>query len=181
MRQLLDSFMPVADQFTSALKVARSAEAAQLEALLSLQDARALRLENLRAAVQFKLPDKPEVRDLLELSTEPGAKPKLWVDLVSSVVMEPDPRTYRLVQHREGHIETLFQSTDMEEMAAYLVRYVAQRVVLRDKVAASQPASQSAGTKTYSVIDMIYVWLTGCVFGVMALLTVAMYMGMLHF
>jgi hypothetical protein len=173
--------MAQADQFMGALKTARLAEAAQLEALLSLQDARALRLENLCAAVKVKLADNSLARDMIELSAQAGAKPQLWVDLVSSVVMEPDPRTYRLVQHREGHIETLFETTNIEEMTNYLVRYIAHRVVVRDRIAASLPDAPKMGPKTYSMVDMIYVWITGCVFGVMALLTIAIYLGKLQF
>jgi hypothetical protein len=173
--------MVQSDQFGLALRSARLAESAQLEAMLNIQDARVLRLENLREAVLAKLVGNAQAQSLFELVVRPGTVPKLWVDLISSVVMEPDPRTYRLVQDNQRTYETIFETTQMTEMVDYVVRFMAHRVIAQQKAEIATSKATSATQKTYSLIDMIYVWATGCVFGIMILLTLAMYLGKLQF
>ncbi len=173
----------MADQndFGIALRQARVAEAAQLEAVMNIRDARALRLESLRDAVKAKLGSNEQALAMFDLVVQPGAKPKLWVDLISSVVMEPDPRSFRLIQDREKNTETVFETTVEAEMVDFLTRYLAHRLVLHDKLVASVPTAEVKPNSVYSLADMIYVWATGCLFGVMTLLTLAMYLGKLHF
>ena len=169
------------NSFELALREARVAEAAVLEASLNIRDARALRLESLRDAVKVKLSGHVQAQALFDLTVQPGAKPKLWIDLVSAVVMEPDPRSYRLVQDRENSRETVFETTQEAEMVSYLTRYLAHRVVVHDKAVTATSASFEKSKAGYSLLDMIYVWATGCLFGVLALITLAMYLGRLHF
>ncbi len=173
----------MADQndFGFALRQARVAEAAQLEAVMNIRDARALRLESLRDAVKARLSGNEKAQALFDLTVLPGVKPKLWVDLISSVVMEPDPRSFRLIQDREKNSETVFETPSEAEMVNYLTRYLAHRLVSHDKLVASVPPAETMPNSGYSLADMIYVWVTGCLFGVMTLLTLAMYLGKLHF
>jgi hypothetical protein len=102
---MVDALMTERDYFGVALKKARVAEAAQLEAALNIRDARALRLESLRDAVQERLGANVQARAFFDLTVQPGVRPKLWIDLISSVVMEPDPRSYRLVQDRFRNLQ----------------------------------------------------------------------------
>lgn len=169
------------DSFGLALRKARVAEAAQLEAALNIRDARALRLESLRDAVLAKLSGNAQAQVLFDLNVQPGARPKLWIDLISSVVMEPDPRHFRLLQDREKSSETVFETAIESEMVDYLTRYLAHRMIAHDKVLASAPGPDLRARSRYSFLDMIYVWATGCLFGVMSLLTLAMYLGKLRF
>ena len=169
------------DSFGVALRHARVAEAAQLEAVMNIRDARTLRLESLRDAMQTRLSDNAQAQVLFDLTVQPGAKPKLWIDLISSVVMEPDPRTYRLVQDREKYSETVFETARETEMVEYLTRYLAHRLVIHDKFSAGVPVVESSSKSNYSLFDMIYVWFTGCLFGVMTLISIAIYLKKLHF
>ena len=178
---MVDALMTERDYFGVALKKARVAEAAQLEAVLNIRDARALRLESLRDAVQLRLGANAQAHAFFDLIVQPGVKPKLWIDLISSVVMEPDPRSYRLVQDRENTIEKVFETSAEKEMIDFLTQYLAHRVVAHDKLLAGAPAATFKSDLGYSLFNMIYVWLTGCLFGVMTLLTIAMYLGILHF
>ena len=178
---MVDALMAERDYFGVALQKARVAEAAQLEAAMNIRDARTLRLESLRDAVQARLGANTHARAFFELTVQPGVKPKLWIDLISSVVMEPDPRSYRLVQDRENSIENVFETSVELEMVNFLTQYLAHRVVAHDKLLAGVSAKPVVTESGYSLFNMIYVWLTGCLFGVMTLLTIAMYMGKLHF
>lgn len=178
--QVLGCFADMADidHMNVAIKQARAAESAQFEAMLSLSDARILRLENLLEIMTQRLSRNSKLGELFELNVQQGIKPKLWIDLVSAVVMEPDPSTFRLTQDSELGRETLFETADTGQMADYVVRYLAQRVVLREKALATKAVAAPA---PYTSRDMIYVWLTGCVFGAMVLLTLAMYLKKLTF
>lgn len=173
--------MVASDQFTVDLKEARLAEAAQLEAMLNFSDARALRLENLQLALQDKWAGSSYARSLFQLTIQPGVKPRLWIDLVSSVVMEPDPRCYRLVKDEQAGTTTVFETTNMPEMATYLSRYLAHRLVEREKAGTVLSSPAPIIAQPYNIRDMFYVWIAGCVFGAMALFSIAMYLGKLQF
>lgn len=169
------------DRLTGALRDARLAESAQLESVLNLRDAKSLRLETLRTSLLPLLSGHSDALKLFDLNVQPGANPRLWVDLVSSVVMEPDPRTYRLVQDHDGQRETLFESGDLDETVDFMTRYLAHRLVVHDRSVAgiSNPYKDSRGG--YSLASLVYVWITGCAFGVLGLLVAAILLGKLHF
>lgn len=169
------------DRLTVALREARLAEAAQLESVLGLRDAKSLRLETLRSSLLPKLAGHPEAIKLFDLNVQPGANPRLWIDLVSSVVMEPDPRTFRLVQDHDGQRETLFESMDLSETVGFVTRYLAHRIVIHDRVVAGISSSYKDSRGGYSLASLIYVWITGCAFGVLGLLAIAILLGKLHF
>ena len=169
------------DRLTAALREARLAEAAQLESVLNLRDAKSLRLAALREALVPHLKNHPEALQLFDLNVQPGANPRLWIDLVSSVVMDPDPRTYRLMQDSDGRRESLFESANLSETVNYVTRYLAHRIVIHDKAAAGLTRSPLDQRSGYSLAEMIYVWSTGCAFGILALLIGAILLGKLHF
>lgn len=169
------------NQLTQALKDARLTEAAQLDAVLNLRDAKALRLEVLRTTVLPTLADHPEARRLFDLNVQPGAQPRLWLDLISSVVMEPDPRTYRLVQDHDGARDTVFETSKLEQMAEFTTRYLAHRMVAHDRTATRNAGAVGGKADGYSLAALVYVWVTGCAFGVLGLLAIAISLGKLHF
>jgi hypothetical protein len=169
------------DKLTTALREARLAESAQLESILNLRDAKSLRLETLRTALVPLVSGHAAAMKLFELNVQSGANPRLWIDLISSVVMEPDPRTYRLVQDHDGQRETLFESGELQETVDFLTRYLAHRIVLHDRAAAGLSNPYKDLRSGYSLASLIYVWITGCTFGVLGLLVAAILLGKLHF
>ncbi len=169
------------DKLTAALREARLAESAQLESALNLRDAKSLRLETLRTSLVPLLSGHSEALKLFELNVQSGANPRLWIDLVSSVVMEPDPRTYRLVQDHDGQRETLFESGELRATVDFLTRYLAHRIVIHDRAVAGISNPFKDSRLGYSLGSLIYVWITGCAFGVLGLLVAAILLGKLHF
>jgi hypothetical protein len=177
----LSVFMAVQQELTKALREARLASAAKLYATLDLSDARALRLDALRAELLPIIVANSDAAALFNLNVQAGETPKLWLDLVSSVVMEPDPRTYRLMQDHANRRETLFESTNINEMAAHIVKYLAHRIVAHEKMARGLSPMSEQFQKAYSVVDLVYVWLTGAAVGVLGLMIAAMLLGKLSF
>jgi hypothetical protein len=169
------------DQFTQALRKARLAEAAQLDALENVRDARGLRLAALRENLLPHLKGHPFAEGFAELAILPGETPRLWIDLISSVVVEPDTRNYRLEQNRDGRREILAESDNLQEISGAVLRYIAHRVIAREKAAAGQGKPVTDSPKGYNLGELVYVWFTGAALGVLAMLVLAILLGFLHF
>jgi hypothetical protein len=168
-------------EFSKALREARLASAARLDAVLNVADARALRLDALRDELEPIFAANADAKALFALNVQAGETPKLWLDLISSVVMDPDPRTYRLVQDQDNRRETLFETENLKAMSGYIVKYLAHRLVAHEKLARSVSPLPGKFQKSYSAIDLIYVWFTGAAVGGLGLMIVAMLLGKLSF
>jgi hypothetical protein len=169
------------DPFTEALKSARLAEAAQLDALLNVREARSLRLSALRESLLPYLVDHPMAQGFTELALQPGETPRLWIDLISCVVVEPDTRIMRLQQERDGHRDVLHETVDIDEMSRVVLKYIAHRVIARERVAATGQLPSDESPAGYSLGEITYVWLTGAALGILALLVVAILLGILKY
>ena len=168
------------DDLSSALRKARLTEAAHFEAVLGIRDSKSLRLQVLKDELSPLVEATPEAPKVFDLALVPGEPPRLWIDLISSVVMEPDYRTYRLVQDNQSGREVLFETTDRPEMLEYLKSYLAHRMITRERMVASAPprVARDAG---YSTGAIIYAWLSGFMLGLLALLVAAILLGKLRF
>ncbi|MFN4142630.1 hypothetical protein [Aestuariivirga sp.] len=161
----------------SALKQAREAEAAHFDAALELRDSKSLRLQLLKDELAPVIQASPEARELFDLTLVPGEPPKLWVDLISSVVMEPDHRTYRFIEDRQDRRHIVFETSDREEMAAAIRRHMAHRLVARERLAAGLPRPPTANG--YTAASLILAWTSGFAFGALLLLAAALSAGYL--
>ncbi len=160
-----------ANIFGHALRQARAADAAHREALYALSDAKSLRLRILKDELA------PEV---LELTLVPGDVPRLWVDLITFVVMEPDPKTYRLVQHGEGSREVLLETADRAEMVRQVKLVLAHGAISRKRREGQLRLTPERG-RGYPAAALIFAGLGGLVLGVLASIGGAICLRMLPF
>ena len=168
------------DDLSGALRKARLAEAAHFEAVLGIKDSKSLRLQVLKDEVVPLIAATPEAANVFDLALVPGEPPRLWVDLISFVVMEPDYRTYRLQQDNQAGREVLFETSDRAEMLNYLKTYLAHRMIARERqIVMAAPVSQPAAR--YSTGAIIYAWFNGLILGFLALLLAAISLGKLKF
>ena len=167
---------PERDGLAGALREARQAEAAHFEAALELRDSKSLRLQMLKDDLLPLVESSPEARELFGLALIPGEAPKLWIDLISFIVMEPDPRSYRFLQHRQDRREILFETSDRELMAAAVRRHMAHLMVARERQPVAIPPPATPG---YTSASLILAWVSGFAFGALALLGLAIYLGLL--
>ena len=170
---------PDRDALAGALREARQAEAAHFEAALELREAKALRLQLLKDDLMPLVQASAEARELFDLALLPGEEPKLWVDLISFVVMEPDHRTYRFLQHRQDRREILFETPDREVMAAALRRHMAHLLVARERQSVSVPPPVPVAGG-YTASSLILAWVAGFAFGTLTLLGAAIYFNLLR-
>lgn len=170
--------LPDPDALAGALREARQAEAAHFEASLELRDAKSLRLQLLKDDLAAEVRALPEARELFDIVLVPGETPKLWIDLISFVVMEPDHRTYRFLQHRQDRREVLFETADREQMSAAVRRHMAHLMVARERQAAA--ATVPPAPPGYTAASLILSWASGFAFGALSLLGAAIYLGVLR-
>ena len=168
------------DDLSGALRKARLAEAAHFEAVLGIKDSKSLRLQVLKDDIVPVIAATPEAANIFDLALVPGEPPRLWVDLISFVVMEPDYRTYRLQQDNQGGREALFETADRAEMVNYLKTYLAHRMIARERqIAHAAPVSKPSARYTTGAV--IYAWFNGLILGFLALVVAAISLGKLKF
>ena len=150
-----------------ALRQARLKEAAHFEAALDIRDAETLRLQVLKDELAPIVASRREAEDFFDLALVPGDPPRLWLDFITSVVMAPDPRTYRLVQDSQAGRETLFETQDRGEMVGRIRQHMAHRLINRARHMARAPAGTARSG--YSAGALVLSWLSGFTLGVLAL------------
>ncbi|MGQ0485246.1 MAG: hypothetical protein ACT4SY_07860 [Hyphomicrobiales bacterium] len=171
--------MGPANTFDEALRQARLTEAAHHEAVLGIKDAKSLRLQVLKDEIAAVIAHSQEARQLFDLALAPGEPPKLWIDLITFVVMEPDYRTYRLVQDNQAGRDILLETAARREMAERLKHHMAHRIIARQRqMAATPPAGQRIG---FSAGSLIVAGLSGFGLAIPILLILAILLGILKF
>ena len=155
---------------------ARLAHAAHFDALVEIRDAQTLRLAALHEELRSKFSREPRLRTLFPAQLEAGFPPRLWLDNVSYVEMEPDPRTFRLVrQERAGHL-VVAETRDLQKMVRDIGKFAAHRLVEQD---AGGNGGEHGNGRTPS--QMVMVWLAGFSFGVLSLLALGVLLGKINF
>jgi hypothetical protein len=160
--------LPGDQGLNGALRQARLAEAAHFEAVLDIRDAQTLRLQVLKDDLAPAVLANADAAAFVDLALVPGDPPRLWIDLITSVVMAPDPRTYRLVQDGPAGRQTLLETADRVEMADRIKQQIAHRLIAREREKSSMAAPKPA-SMGYSTSTLILVWLSGFTIGVLAL------------
>lgn len=141
------------------LRRARTAEAAHFEAVATFNDAKSLRLQALKDELAG-LAAEP-----FELELTPGDTPRLWIDLITSVVMEPDPKTYRMVQDGQG----VFETTNPAEMVQQVKRIMAHGTIAQTRKAAISRLGRGVNNR-YSAATVLFAGASGFAFGAVTLL-----------
>jgi hypothetical protein len=154
-------------ELDDALRQARLREAAHFEAALDIRDAQTLRLQVLKDDLAPIAASRREAQDFFDLALIPGDPPRLWLDLITSVVMAPDPRTYRLVEDTQGGREILFETTDRTEMVERIRQHMAHRLIARARRMAARPGELIQ--RGYSAGALILSWLSGFTIGILVL------------
>jgi hypothetical protein len=144
------------------------AEAAHFEAVLDIRDAQTLRLQVLKDELAPIIAANAEATAFVDLALVPGDPPRLWVDLITFVIMAPDPRTYRLMQDGPGGRQILLETADRTEMIECVKQHVAHRLIAREREKTGV-AAQPPRLIGYSTGALILAWLSGFSIGVLAL------------
>jgi hypothetical protein len=143
-----------ASALKEALRQARIESAERSGIVLEMRDAEAARLEMLNEALDPVFAEIPANIDIFDRGVSRGEVPRLWIDVTASVLMGRDKRTYRFVQDTRYGRKVLSESADIGETARAITRYVAARLIERDRALAQgnelhenpgQPGWRTAG------------------------------------
>ena len=120
-----------------ALRQARIESAERTGIVLEMRDAEAARLDMLNEALDPVFADVPANVDIFDRGVSRGDVPRLWIDIVAYVVMGRDKRTYRFVQDTRYGRKVLSESADIAETRNAITRYVAARLIERERALAT--------------------------------------------
>lgn len=128
-----------------AIRQARIETAERTSVVVDLRDAEAARLELVNDALDPIFADIPPEVELFDRGVSKGDVPRLWIDVIAYVVMARDKRTYRFLQDTRFGRKVLLESAQVEDIVDAVTRYVAGRLVERERALASDaPAALRA-------------------------------------
>ncbi|HEY6831649.1 MAG TPA: hypothetical protein VI251_04095 [Pseudolabrys sp.] len=119
-----------------AVREARIEAAERSAVVVDLRDAEVARLELLNEALDLPFADIPATIELFDRGISKGDVPRLWIDVIAHVEMGRDKRQYRFVQDTRYGRAVLAESYDVPEMVHAITRYVARRLVERERALA---------------------------------------------
>src|SRR5580692_9091098 len=124
-----------------ALRKARIEAADRTGVVVDLRDAEVARLEILNEALDPVFAQIPDTVDLFDRGISQGETPRLWIDVVSHVVMGRDKRIYRFVQDsRFGRI-VIAESHEVAVVVGAVTDYVARRMIEREHALVATPTA----------------------------------------
>jgi hypothetical protein len=164
-----------------AVREARIEAAERSGVVVDLRDAEHARLELLNEALDPLFKDIPADVDLFDRGVSRGDVPRLWIDVIAHIEMGRDKRQYRFVQDTRYGRAVLAETHEIADMVHAVTRYVARRLVERDRALADDtPFGQ--GTSQKMVEDeqrrgrfrALRTFIYGLVVGVAALFALAL-------
>src|SRR5882672_2888928 len=118
---------------TAAVRDARIEAAERSGVVVDLRDADVARLELLNDALDPLFADIPKSVELFDRGISRGDTPRLWIDVIAHIEMGRDKRQYRFVQDTRYGRAVLAESYELVEMKSAVTRYVARRLVERER------------------------------------------------
>jgi hypothetical protein len=135
-RKKIESPADEPSRLKDAVREARIQAAERSAVIVDLRDAEVARLELLNEALDPVFEEVPSDVDLFDRGISRGDLPRLWIDVVAHVEMGRDKRQYRFLQETRYGRAVLAESYDVPEIAAAVTRYVAGRLVERERALA---------------------------------------------
>lgn len=126
-----------APRLKDAIRQARIETAVRTGVVVDLRDAEMARLELLNDGIDTLFAEIPPEVDLFDRGVSKGEVPRLWIDVIAYVVMGRDKRTYRFVQDTRFGRKVLLETQHIPEMVEAITRYVAGRMVERERALAN--------------------------------------------
>jgi len=136
MKDASDSVSPI-DQtrkLSNAVRDVKNALADRDDVVVDMRDAHRMRLELMATELAPVFADVPADMDSFDFAVSSGLQPRLWIDAVSHVAMGRDRRTYRFLKDTRIGRVVLAESSDMKPVADQVTRYVAERIVERQRM-----------------------------------------------
>ena len=121
-------------RLADAIREVKLAAVERDDVVVDMREAARMRLELLAQELEPIFDQVPAEEILFDFAISSGTQPRLWIDAVSHVAMGRDRRTYRFVKDtRRGRV-VLAESTTLGPLAEQVARYVAERIIDRERL-----------------------------------------------
>ncbi len=131
-----------------AVREARIEASERSAVIVDLRDADLARLELLNEAIDPVFDDIPASVELFDRGISRGDIPRLWIDVIAHVEMGHDKRLYRFLQDTRYGRAVLAESYELPELVRAITRYVARRLVERERALSDDtPFGQATAQK----------------------------------
>lgn len=140
-----------ARRLSDAIREVKNAAADRSDVVVELREATRTRLDLLAAELAPVFAEVPAEIELFDFTISSGLQPRLWIDAVSHVAMGRDRRTYRFLRDTRVGRVVLAESTSIKPVADQVTRYVAERIVERQRLVDGAPEPAVAGIVRSSV------------------------------
>ena len=130
---------PAPTALREALHGARIEAAERTGVVVDLRDAELARLELLNEALEPVFKEIPPGVDLFDRGVSRGDTPRLWIDAVAHVAMGRDTRVYRFLLDTRYGRKILAESLNANDIVDAVTRYVARRMIERERALADVP------------------------------------------
>ena len=164
-----------------AVRDARIEAAERSAVVVDLRDAEFARLELLEEALAPLFKEIPDNVELFDTGISQGDVPRLWIDVIAHVEMGRDKRQYRFVQDTRYGRAVVAESYEVADIARAVTRYVARRMVERERALADDAAmGQGSAQKIIEQeqrrgrMRALRTFVYGVVIGVLALVILAL-------
>jgi len=127
---------PEAERLKDALRKARVEQAERSGVVVDLHDAEVARLEVLNESLDPLFQQIPANVDMFDRGISRGETPRLWIDAIAHVGMGRDKRVYRFAQDTRYGRKVLAESVNVGEMVDAVTKYLAQRLIERERALA---------------------------------------------
>lgn len=134
-------------KLAETIREVKNAAAERADVVVELREAQQTRLELLAAELEPVFVDVPADLDIFDFAISSGTQPRLWIDAVSHVTMGRDRRTYRFLKDTRIGRVVLAESTEIKPVADQVARYIAERMVERERAleGSVEPVTVKAG------------------------------------
>jgi hypothetical protein len=162
-----------------AMRQVRIESAERTSVVIELHDAEVARLELLNEALDPVFAEIPAEVELFDRGVSKGEVPRLWIDVITYVVMGRDKRQYRFVQDTRYGRKVLLESAEIPEVADAVTRYVAGRLIERERALAEDAGYSDREARRLEDMRRRQIWrsirafLFGLVLGAAALIVAA--------
>ena len=134
MSEKAENHDPQARRLADVIREVKNAAADRDDVVVELREASRTRLELMADELAPLFAQVPADIELFDFTISSGLKPRLWIDAVSHVAMARDRRTYRFVKDTRAGRIVLAEDTAMKPVADQVARYVAERLLERERL-----------------------------------------------
>lgn len=121
-------------RLADSIRDVKNASADRDDVVVELREAAHQRLEILAEELSPIFEEVPADEPFFDFAISSGLQPRLWIDAVAHVSMGRDRRTYRFVRNTRLGPVVLAESPDIKPVADQVMRYIAERIVERERL-----------------------------------------------